>query len=281
VGGERKGVGGEWERVVHFEENDMKVKRKIIQIDDELCDGCGQCVPSCAEGAIEIVDGKARLAAERYCDGLGACLGECPNDALKIIEREAEEFDEEAVSEYLEEKGERDRPAEPVQAFRCPSSQIQTFIPARPGPSSGKKDSETGSASSLSHWPVQINLVPPSAPFLKGADLLVAADCTPFAYPRFHEDFLKGKVLMVGCPKFDNVEAYIQKFTEIFQKAGIKSITSLTMEVPCCSGLPAILKRAMKAAGKEIPMEEVVVSTQGEILEDGNRWGREIRELKN
>ena len=227
----------------------MKLIRKIIEIDDELCDGCGECVPGCAEGALQIVDGKARLVSESYCDGLGACIGECPNGAITIVEREAEDFDEEAVELFLKDKEEK--PVYVPLACGCPSTQVQTFTP---------------SVSNLSHWPVQINLVPPSAPFLKGADLLVAADCTVVAYSNFHRDFLKDKVVMIGCPKFDAVEEYILKFTEIFKVTGIKSITALVMEVPCCSGLPMIVKRAMDAAGKDIPMEEIVISTKGDIL---------------
>jgi len=227
----------------------MKVMRKIIKIDEGLCDGCGECVPGCAEGAIQIVDGKARLVSENYCDGLGACLGECPNGAITMVEREAEDFDEEAVELYLKDKEEK--PVDVPLACGCPSTQVQTFAP---------------SVSNLSHWPVQINLVPPSAPFLKGADLLVAADCTAVAYANFHQDFLNGKVLMIGCPKFDDVEGYIQKFTEIFKLADIKTITALVMEVPCCLGLPVILQRAMMDASKEIPIEEIVISTRGEIL---------------
>ena len=238
----------------------MKVKRKIIEIDDELCDGCGQCVPSCAEGAIEVVDGKARVVAEKYCDGLGACMGECPNNALKIIEREADDFDEEAVEAYLKEKTDRTEVAESIVPKGCPSSQVQMFIP--PMTDGGR----TPSDSQLSHWPVQIHLIQPSAPFLKGADLLVASDCVMAAFPGF-QGLLKGKVLMIGCPKFDDVPAYIDKFTQIFKTAGIKSITSLIMEVPCCSGLPGILNKAMEAADKKIPMERMVISTRGAILD--------------
>jgi len=249
----------------------MKVMRKIIEIDEELCDGCGECVPSCAEGAIEVVDGKARVVAEKYCDGLGACMGDCPNGALKIVEREAEDFDEEAVELYLKEKEEK--PVEVPMACGCPSTQIQTFIPTSPARESVAGDSKQAArtASALEHWPVQINLVPPIAPFLKGADLLIAADCVPVAYPNFHQDFLKGKVVMVGCPKFDDVEEYIRKFTDIFKIADIKSITALVMEVPCCSALPVILQRAMDAAGKKIPIEQVVISTRGEILQREKR----------
>jgi len=251
----------------------MKVKRKIIEIDGELCDGCGECVPSCAEGAIEIVDGKAHLAAEKYCDGLGACLGECPNGALKIIEREVDDFDEEAVRMHLEEKENEENASEAALACGCPSTQVQTFVPLSSHEGPPDTQARTSSVSHLSHWPVQIKLVPPTAPFLKGADLLVAADCTAFAYPGFHEDFLKGKVLMVGCPKFDDVKEYIKKFTEIFKSAGIKSITAIIMEVPCCSALPIIVKKAMEAAGKEVPMQEVVISTRGEILGRSNIVG--------
>ena len=244
----------------------MEVKRNIIQIDEELCDGCGHCVPSCAEGAIVIVDGKARLVAEKYCDGLGACLGECPNGALTIVDREAEEFDEEAVEEYQRSKGEDKRPEEASMACGCPSSQIQSFVPPASRESTNEPTIQKTSISALSHWPVQIRLVPPTAPFLKGADLLVAADCTPVAYPNFHEDFLKGKVVMVGCPKFDDVQDYIQKFADIFSTADIKSITVAVMEVPCCQGLPIIVEKGMEMAGKRIPMEKVVIGARGEVL---------------
>ncbi len=243
----------------------MKVMRKIIQIDEEKCDGCGQCVPSCAEGAIDIVDGKARIVADKYCDGLGACLGDCPNDALTIVEREADDFNEEAVEKYLKEKKQATPPAQSVPGG-CPSAQIQNFIPSTPCQAANAPSAQSSASSELSHWPIQIHLVPPTAPFLKGADLLIAADCTPVAYPNFHQDFLKGKVVMIGCPKFDDVDEYIQKFTDIFREAEIKSVTSVVMEVPCCSGLPMIIKKAMETAGKDIPLEEVVISTRGEHL---------------
>jgi Fe-S-cluster-containing hydrogenase component 2 len=242
----------------------MKTVRKIIQIDEELCDGCGECVPSCAEGAIEIVDGKARLVAEKYCDGLGACLGECPNGALSIIKRESDDFDEEAVEEYLKEKSAE--PAEPYLAHGCPSTRLQSFAPQSACQKANIPSVQSSGGSELSHWPVQIHLVPPSAPFLKGADLVVAADCTPVAYPDFHRDFLKDKTVMVGCPKFDDVDAYIKKFVDIFKTAGIKSVTTVVMEVPCCSALPVIIRKAMDAAGTSIPLEQVVIGTRGGIL---------------
>jgi ferredoxin len=244
----------------------MKVMRKVIEIDDELCDGCGLCVPACAEGALQIIDGKAKLIGDKYCDGLGACLGECPNDALKTVEREAEAFDEEAVEALLKSKEEEKKPGEAVLPCGCPSAQVQSFISQLEQHGKSGPVLRPSVPSALSHWPVQINLVPPNASFLKGADLLVAADCTAFTYPNFHQDLLKGKVLMVGCPKFDEVQAYIQKFAEIFHAADIKRITVVVIEVPCCQGLPAIVKKGMNIAGKKVPMEVVIISTRGEVL---------------
>ena len=244
----------------------MKVNRKIIEIDEELCDGCGQCIPSCAEGALEIVNGKAKLVAEVYCDGLGACLGECPNGALRMTEREADEFDEEAVEAFLNSKARESPAQEETMACGCPSSQIQDFASTRACESANQPVRQENQDSALAHWPVQIKLVPPTAPFLQGADLLVAADCTPVAYPNFHRDFLKGKVVMVGCPKLDDAEAYVQKFTEIFNAAGIKSVSVVVMEVPCCQGLPVIIQRGMEKAGKYLPMEKVVISPRGDLV---------------
>lgn len=244
----------------------MKVTRKIIEIDDELCDGCGECVPSCAEGAIRVIDGKARLVEEKYCDGLGACLGECPTGALSMVEREAEEFDDKAVEEYLRSKIQKGPPDETTLPCGCPSAQLQIFVPPASRQDVNWPIPQETSTSALSHWPVKIKLVPATAPFLKGADLLVAADCTPVAYRNFHQDFLKNKVVMVGCPKFDDVQDYLDKFVEIFKTAEIKSITVPIMEVPCCAGLPVILKKAMKKANKNIPVELVVISARGEVL---------------
>ena len=241
----------------------MKINRKIIEIDPELCDGCGQCVPSCAEGAIQIVDGKARLVAEKYCDGLGACLGECPTGALKIIEREAEDFDEHAVEAHLNSLEQQEK-ASPTIACGCPSTQVQTFAPVqRP---SYKPLEPMDRVSALTHWPVKIKLVPPTAPFLKNADLLVLADCCPIAFPQVHEELMPNKVVLIGCPKFDDVQEHIAKFTEIFRKADINSITTVIMEVPCCAGLAYIVEQGLAAAGKRIPHEQVVISTRGQIL---------------
>ena len=245
----------------------MKVTRKIIKIDEELCDGCGNCVPSCAEGAIEIVDDKAKIVAEVYCDGLGACLGECPTGALTIVEREADEFDEKAVEEYLSAKAKEEVPQEATMACGCPSTQIQSFMSNSPCQEANKPVmGQRAGGSALSHWPVQIRLVPPTAPFLKGADLLVVSDCTPVAYPNFHQDFLEGRVVMVGCPKFDDAQEYIQKFADIFNTADIKSVTVLVMEVPCCQGLPIMVEKGMETAGKKVPLEKVVIGVKGDLL---------------
>jgi len=244
----------------------MNVKRKIVEIDEELCDGCGNCVPACAEGALVIENGKARVVRDRLCDGLGACLGDCPTGALRIIEREAEEFDEAAVEEYLAEKEKGGRDGDFIHTG-CPSAQIQRFNTKHTEQRAEDMGMVSESRSQLAHWPVQIMLVPAKAPFLKGADLLVVADCAPLAYANFHQDFLKGKAVMMGCPKLDNVEAYIDKFAQICQMAGLKSITSVIMEVPCCSALPMIVRKGMEKAGKKIPMEEVVIGTKGQIVE--------------
>ena len=186
----------------------MKVTRRIIEIDDELCDGCGQCVPSCAEGAIRVIDGKARLVQEKYCDGLGACLGQCPTGALSMVKREAEEFDYKAVEEYLSSKVQKGSPDETTLPSGCPSAQVQISVSQASVHHVNRPATQEVPTSALSHWPVKIKLVPATAPFLKGADLLVAADCAPVAYRDFHQDFLKDKVVMVGCPKFDDVQEY-------------------------------------------------------------------------
>ena len=244
----------------------MKIKRKIIRIDEEKCNGCGLCVPACAEGAIAIIDGKARLAAEKYCDGLGACLGECPQDALTIIEAEVDNFDMEAAEAHAKALKPAPPPSAPAMPCGCPSTLIQVFPAATACEKANHPITQDSPGTALSHWPVQIRLVPPTAPFLKDADLLIAADCTPVAYARFHQDFLAGKVVLMGCPKFDDVPAYVDKFTQIFRQNPINSITVLVMEVPCCHGLPAIIRKAMAQAGRKIPLEEVVISLRGEIL---------------
>jgi NAD-dependent dihydropyrimidine dehydrogenase PreA subunit len=248
----------------------MKVKRKIIQIDEERCDGCGLCVPSCAEGTLAIIDGKAKVVSDNLCDGLGACLGECPNDALQIVEREADEFDEHAVEKRLSElKAAPAEPAPTTMPCGCPSANIMDFGKKSPCPGSASLKIGKTTDSELSHWPVKIRLVPANAPFLKGADLLVLADCVPAAYPDLHPDFLKGRVVMMGCPKFDDVEGqgYVDKFEKICRESGIKSITSVIMEVPCCAGLHTIVRRGLAASGKNIPLEEVVIGRRGEVVQ--------------
>jgi NAD-dependent dihydropyrimidine dehydrogenase PreA subunit len=242
----------------------MKVIRKIIEINEALCDGCGQCVPDCAEGALQVVDGKVKMLADKYCDGLGACLEACPTGALKIIERQAEEFDEEAVMELLKGRAMKEQTHKPQPA----PAGLQGFQPQTPCQAANRPQSgfaAEGSGSSLSHWPVQIRLVPSSAPFLKNADLLVAADCVPVAYAHFHRDLLANRAIMMGCPKFDDVNGYVQKFVEVFQAAKPKSIKLAIMEVPCCGGMRMIVKEALKQAGMDIPVDEVVVTARGEI----------------
>jgi Fe-S-cluster-containing hydrogenase component 2 len=246
----------------------MKIKRQIIRIDEEKCDGCGLCVPACAEGAIGIRDGKARLVAEKYCDGLGACLGECPRGALTIIEADVEAFDMEAAEAHVNTLKPAPPPEAPAMPCGCPSTLIQLFPAATAGEKPPLPVGANRPDSALTHWPVQIRLVPPTAPFLKNADLLIAADCTPVAYAGFHQDFLTGKVVLMGCPKFDDVPAYVEKFTQIFRHNALRRITILAMEVPCCQGLPAIVRKALVQSGQEIPLDVVVVSLRGKILNE-------------
>ena len=242
----------------------MKVMRKIIEINEEKCTGCGQCVVACAEGAIEIRDGKAKIIRDLLCDGLGACIGECPEDALKIIEREADDFDENAVHDHLKNR-EKSKVHEPM-ACGCQSANIQSFVQRTPCQSANVPTGFSSDESALTQWPVQIKLVPPNAPFLKDADLLVAADCVAVAYPGLHKDLLKGRAVMIGCPKFDNAQEYIEKFAQVFKQSGIKSVTVALMEVPCCSGLSMIVKKAMELSQMTIPVTEVVVGIRGKIL---------------
>ncbi len=248
----------------------MKQIRKIIQIDEELCDGCGLCVPDCAEGSLQIIDGKARLVADKLCDGLGACLGACPTGALKIIEREADDFDEVAVEKFLAEKEKSESQPQAQMDCGCASTHIKTF--ETPGPCAGANKPVPlgiGSAtdSVLSHWPIQIRLIPPHAPFLKGADVLVAADCTAVSTPDFQQKYLTDKVVMMGCPKFDDAQSYIDRFAEIIDTCNLKSITILIMEVPCCSAMNVIIKQALDRASKKIPVEQITISTRGQELE--------------
>jgi Pyruvate/2-oxoacid:ferredoxin oxidoreductase delta subunit len=237
--------------------------RKIVKIDEEKCTGCGLCIPNCAEGALQIVDGKAKLITDKFCDGLGACLGHCPEDAITVIEREAEEFDEKAVEAYLHKKHEAKPEPKPQPVFTgCPSSRAMHFkVPEAKGIAS----SATSFVSQLTQWPVQLKLVPINAPYFQDADLLIAADCVPFAYPNFHQDFLKGKAVVVGCPKLDDIQLYKEKLTEIFKSNSIKSVTVPYMEVPCCFGLVKATEDAIAASGKNIPLKKVKIGIRGDI----------------
>ncbi len=244
--------------------------RKIVTIDPDKCNGCGDCVPSCAEGAITIINGKAVLAAENLCDGLGACLGECPMDAITVEEREADDFDETAVKKHLAAQG-RPAPAhapQPAVAAHhhagggCPGSRAMSFDrpqESTPAAESGSRQSQLG------QWPVQLSLVSTSAPYFQGADLLITADCVPVAYAGYHEDFLKGKALVMGCPKLDDNQFYTQKLTELFCKSDVKSITVLKMEVPCCGGIAMAAQQALAASGKQIPFKIVTIGIKGDI----------------
>ncbi|KAF0215355.1 MAG: 4Fe-4S [Geobacteraceae bacterium] len=241
--------------------------RKIVQIDQEKCNGCGLCVPSCAEGAIKIVNGKAVLAADNLCDGLGACLGECPQDAIKVIEREAEAFDEAAVEKHLHAPGPAPVQAEPRHHGHgggCPGSRAMAFAAPRPDEATEEKGSRQ---SRLGQWPVQLSLVPTSAPYFQDADLLITADCVPFAYADYHRDFLAGKAVVIGCPKLDDVRLYMEKLTELFRVSSIRSITVLRMEVPCCGGIVMAAREALAACGKDIPFKEVSITIRGEVKE--------------
>lgn len=236
------------------------MKRKIIAINEDLCTGCGECIPNCAEGSLRIVDGKARLVADKLCDGLGACLGHCPTGALTIVERDAEDFDQEAVDQFLA--------AEKKQAHSsCPSAQLKMMQPSPCG-MANVPAGQTGSA--LSHWPVQIRLIPPAAPFLENCDLLIAADCTALAYASLHQDFLQGRKVMMGCPKFDDQQLYIDRFTELFKSRKLNSVMVLIMEVPCCSAMLQLVRHAYDKAGAKVTVRQVVVSTQGQLLDDRN-----------
>jgi len=255
-----------------------KVKRKTIKIDEEKCDGCGLCIPSCPEGALQIVDGKARLVKESFCDGLGACLGDCPRGALAIEEKEVEEYDGEGVVSHIKEKSPellekhlahlREHAHELPQHHShagissCPSAQMLHW--------QKKEDVAEASvrvSSELRQWPIQLHLVPAHAPYLRNADLVLVADCVPFAYANFHHDFIKGKAIAIGCPKLDDLSAYVSKITQILESSDIKSIKVVYMEVPCCQGLVQAVREALRKSGKDIPLETVMIGVKGEIME--------------
>jgi ferredoxin len=285
------------------------MKREIIRIDEEKCNGCGLCIPNCPEGALQIIDGKARLISDLFCDGLGACIGHCPEGAIEVEEREAEPYDERkamanvaahgentilAHLEHLDDHGEKDLLREAIaylneqgmdvpDRFRerraekmsmevtgCPGCKVEDFRPEAESRAEGPTDQDVAPLaprrSTLRQWPVQIHLVPPSAPYLQHADLLIAADCVPFAFAGFHEELLEGKTLLVGCPKLDDTAFYLEKLTEIFKRNDVSSVTVAQMEVPCCFGMTKIVKAALQAAGKDTPVESIVIGIKGDIL---------------
>ena len=268
-------------------------KRKIIEINEDKCDGCGECVPNCHEGALQIIDGKARLISDLFCDGLGACIGHCPTGAMKIVEREAEDYDERKVMEenivpkgentikahvshlkdhgamkyykeamdYLNEKGIKVNLEEKKMDHGhggCPGTAMREV-------SANDASGNSEQASALRQWPVQLGLLPVHAPFFDNAHLLVAADCVPFANPNFHSKLLNGKALVIGCPKLDDVEAYEEKLTEIFKQNNVKSVTVAIMEVPCCYGLYSAVENAIEKSGKKVPLIKETIGVNGDI----------------
>lgn len=250
------------------------MKRNIIQIDQEKCNGCGLCVNACAEGAIQLIDGKAKLITDSYCDGLGACLGHCPMDAITIIEREAEAFDEKAVEAHLHSHKQQHqgcpgtavrtlKPASPsTPECGCPGSMLRTLNFNRP---SGTTRSSSNAPSELRQWPVQLHLVPVASPNWQGADLLLCADCVPVAYGDFQQNLLRGRQIIIACPKLDNSANYLDKLTAILRDNDIHSLAVARMEVPCCSGLAHLAEDALAASGKDIPFEQIIVNIDGSL----------------
>jgi len=287
------------------------MKRKIIQINEERCNGCGLCIPNCPEGALQIIDGKVRLISDLFCDGLGACIGYCPEEAITIVEREAEVYDEAKVMENIVKQGRnvikahlehlkehneteylnqaikflRDKGIEnPIEkddehnshkhsphSSGCPGSKIIDFSEEK---QDAEKINDISIKSEIRQWPIQLQLLNPNAPYFKNADLLIAADCVPFTFANFHQKLLKGKILIIFCPKLDSsIEQYVDKLTEIFKHQNILSITLAHMEVPCCSGIESIVKKALEKSGKDITIIKYIISLRGDILS--------VSEIKN
>lgn len=234
------------------------VLRNIVKIDEQKCNGCGLCVDACAEGAIKIIDGKAKLISEIYCDGLGACIGHCPQDAITIEKREVAEFDEEATKRHLAEE----KNAQIKTDFVCPGMMAKKI---REKPEAANTDAKAV-PSQLSHWPVQLKLVSPHAPYFANADLLLVADCVPFAMGGFHNKFLKEHSIVVGCPKLDDMKFYIEKLAAILKANKLNSLTVIHMEVPCCFGLTHIAREAITLSGFKIPFEDLTISLKGNII---------------
>ena len=252
------------------------MKRRIIHIDQEKCNGCGACANACHEGAIAMVNGKAQLMRDDYCDGLGDCLPHCPTNAITFIEREAAPYDAEAVAAHMKKKGKPvgGCPGSRMQTIHhdmpaggCPGSRMQTLHQETTGSESAPAAPAAPSVSRLNQWPVQIRLVPVNAPYFDNAHLLIAADCTAYSYARFHEDFIKNRITIVGCPKLDDVN-YADKLTEIIKNNNIKDVTIVRMEVPCCGGLEMAAKTALQQSGKFIPWQVVTISIDGKILDE-------------
>ena len=271
------------------------VQRDIIKIDEDKCNGCGLCVPNCPEGALQIIDGKARLVSDLFCDGLGACIGNCPEGAISVEKREAEEYDEKKVMEniikqgkntikahlehlenhgadkyikeakdFLKERGidiPEKKESTKTRSF-CPGSKIMDFSREEKNQNEGGKRT-----SELKQWPIQLHLVSPNAPYFVGKDVLLAADCTAFSIGDFHKDFLKGKTLIIACPKLDsNIDVYVEKLRKMIDESRINTLTVLVMEVPCCSSLLQIAKKALNSASRKIPIKLIVVGLNGEVL---------------
>ena len=237
--------------------------RKIIKIDKEKCNGCGACADACHEGAIDIIDGKAQLVREHFCDGLGDCLPECPTGAISFEEREAPAYDEEAVKEAQKKISAKNQAVSAHSG--CPGSKIMQIQRAET-PEPAEPSLTIDSVSRLQNWPVQIKLAPVNAPYFNDAKLLIAADCTAYAYASFHQDFIRNKITLIGCPKLDDVD-YSEKLTEIIQNNNIQSVTIVRMEVPCCGGLEMAAKKALQNSGKFIPWQVVTISIDGKIME--------------
>ena len=244
--------------------------RRIVEIDQKKCNGCGLCASACHEGAIGIVDGKAALLKDDYCDGLGDCLPACPTGAISFVEREAAAYDEAAVQVHMAARKAKQvleaNAAAAATSTGCPGSAASTITHDNFSESAACDHSENIPISALSNWPVQIKLAPIRAPYFDGAKLLVAADCTAYAYSRFHQDFIRGKITLIGCPKLDSID-YSEKLTEIIRNNDIKSVTVVRMEVPCCGGIEHAVKNALQASGKFIPWQVTTISIDGRILD--------------
>ena len=247
-------------------------RRNIIEIDETKCDGCGLCVPACAEGALRVVDGKARLVADVYCDGLGACLGECPRGAIKIVQREADPYDE--AASHAAAIAAPHRTQTPCSTG-CPGAAVRSLqldvLPAARHPMPPSSGRATAAATpALSHWPVQLHLVPANAPFLRNADLFLVADCVPFACAGFHAEILRSRPVVIGCPKLDNAKAYVDKLAAMLTQSAVQSLTVVHMEVPCCTNLVRIANEAIGLARRQLPLHEIAISLGGEIRQEAS-----------